>query len=226
VYQCRGQEIVFVVVAALIFLGSPWAGAVADPTVDARVCSVAGGRDANNNTIICNFGLTSEQFQALKEALMGARVPPRERLEEISKQPGSVPGVETRVEIHGDSLNISEEKTWISPQVTADMPESQAKSLLEAGKTAAVGAQGCFVPPDTPPTEKARGNWRFMPETASVIPDQHSCNSGQANIGGGVINNPRATNICLDVSARPAQQGVYHCTTAARIQVKVTRPGY
>src|SRR5580658_8892681 len=55
--------------AALLISISPARRAfAADSPVSASACSVAGGRDASNNSVTCYFGMTPEQFKEATEA--------------------------------------------------------------------------------------------------------------------------------------------------------------
>ena len=54
-----------------------------------RSCAIAAGRDASNNTVICNFGLTPEQLKQVTEAAVsGATAPLLDRIAAVSKTLG------------------------------------------------------------------------------------------------------------------------------------------
>jgi len=60
--------------ALLISVSSTGQAFAADNPVSAGACSVAGGRDASNNNLTCNFfGLTPEQFKARFGYLVGLK---------------------------------------------------------------------------------------------------------------------------------------------------------
>lgn len=63
----RGREAAIGLVLIAIALPLGYGRAAGDGGVGAAPCSVAGGRDANNNTLNCNFGLTPEQFKNLTD---------------------------------------------------------------------------------------------------------------------------------------------------------------
>ena len=62
------QKIVRFAAAALLIALVSRGAAAADPAVDASACSIAAGRDARNNTLTCNFGLTPEQLKQVTDA--------------------------------------------------------------------------------------------------------------------------------------------------------------
>ena len=88
------------------------AAQAADNAVGAAACSVAGGRDASNNTITCNFGLTPEQLkQATEAAVKGATEAQQEHLDKISGTLGvTKDAAEKLLRIVGEDPNVSEDK--------------------------------------------------------------------------------------------------------------------
>lgn len=66
--MCRGwQAAIGLMLVTITFAPARAAG---DGAVGAAPCSVAGGRDASNNTLNCNFGLTPEQFRQLTDSVV------------------------------------------------------------------------------------------------------------------------------------------------------------
>ncbi len=88
------------------------ARAAADAAVGAAPCSVAAGRDANNNTLVCNFGLTPEQLkQATEAAVKGATEAQQEHLDKISETLGvTKSATKTLLKIVGNDPNIPDDK--------------------------------------------------------------------------------------------------------------------
>jgi tetratricopeptide (TPR) repeat protein len=125
------------------------ARAAADSAVGAAPCSVAGGRDAGSNTIICNFGLTPEQLKQLTEAVVkGATEPLTHQIVDISKTLGvTQDAAEKLLKIVGEDPNIPEDKLAeslskvaadyqrLQTQVAALNPDNPtAKALVEQAK--------------------------------------------------------------------------------------------
>jgi tetratricopeptide (TPR) repeat protein len=88
------------------------APAAADGAVGAAPCSVAAGHDANNNTLVCNFGLTPEQLkQATEAAVKGATEAQQEHLDKISETLGvTKSATKTLLKIIGNDPNIPDDK--------------------------------------------------------------------------------------------------------------------
>ncbi len=90
----------------------PAARAAGDSAVGAAPCGIAAGRDASNNTLTCNFGLTPEQLKQLTEAAVrGATEPLAHQIVDISKTLGVTEGAaETLLKIIGEDPNIPVDK--------------------------------------------------------------------------------------------------------------------
>jgi tetratricopeptide (TPR) repeat protein len=114
----------------LVALASPLAPARAatDGAVEAALCSVASGRDANNNTLNCNFGLTPEQFKQLTDSVVkgaaeaagkgateaaveAAKRTEQEQIDRIGKTLGvTEDAVKSLLKIVGEDPNVPEDK--------------------------------------------------------------------------------------------------------------------
>src|SRR5689334_3027639 len=86
--------------------------ALGDSSVNADQCGVAAGRDASNNTITCNFGLTPEQLRELTNAAVaGATSPLVREIVEVSKRLGvSQEAAKTLLRIAGEQTNVPDER--------------------------------------------------------------------------------------------------------------------
>jgi tetratricopeptide (TPR) repeat protein len=110
-------------------LPSPQARAAVDGAVGAAApCSVAGGRDANNNTLNCNFGLTPEQFKQLTDSVVkgaaeaagkgaseaaveAAKKTQQEQIDTISKTLGVTDSaVKSLLKIVGEDPNVPDDR--------------------------------------------------------------------------------------------------------------------
>jgi hypothetical protein len=81
------RKIVFTLVCAVLFVFCERDAAGAE--VNAENCGIAAGRDAHGNTITCNYGLTSDEIEALTHAAVtGATGPLLDRIESLSKRLG------------------------------------------------------------------------------------------------------------------------------------------
>jgi hypothetical protein len=85
---CSKTALVLIAVAA-VFPASCLSGWAANDSISAAQCSVAGGRDASNNTVTCNFGLTPEQLRQITNAAVeGVSAPLMDQVINISKRLG------------------------------------------------------------------------------------------------------------------------------------------
>jgi tetratricopeptide (TPR) repeat protein len=99
-------------------------------TISAAPCGVAAGRDASNNTVTCNFGLTPEQLKLLTEAAVrGATEPLTHQIVDISKTLGvTEDAAKTLLKIVGEDPNIPEDKLAEAlSKVAADYQRLQAQ---------------------------------------------------------------------------------------------------
>ena len=112
-YHHYHQKVAAFAAAALIAtLVTRDASAAESSPVTASACSVAAGRDASNNTLTCNFGLTPEQLrQVTKAAVEGATGPLIDRISVISKTLGvTEDAAKTLLKIAGEQLDVPDEK--------------------------------------------------------------------------------------------------------------------
>ena len=124
----RWQAIVGLTLFASALQLPPARAAVNGAVSEAAPCSVVGGRDANNNTLNCNFGLTQEQFKQLTElvvkgaveaagkgvtgaAVEAATKTQQEQIDKISKMLGvTEDAVKSLLKIVGEDPNVPEDK--------------------------------------------------------------------------------------------------------------------
>jgi hypothetical protein len=143
-----GKAALGLVIVAIALPLSPARGG-SDGAVRAAPCSVAAGHDANNNTFVCNFGLTPEQLkQATEAAVKGATGPLIDRIADISKTLGvTEDAAKTLLKIVGEDANIPEDKLaealsnvateyqQLKTQVAALNPDNPtAKAFVEQAK--------------------------------------------------------------------------------------------
>jgi len=97
-----------VLIAALVAGNS----IAADSSVSANTCSVSAGRDASNNTLTCNFGLTPEQLREVtKAAVEGATEPLIGGIGDISKRLGiTEEAAKTLLRIVGEQSDLPDER--------------------------------------------------------------------------------------------------------------------
>ena len=97
-----------VLIAALVAGNS----IAADSSVSANTCSVSAGRDASNNTLTCNFGLTPEQLREVtKAAVEGATEPLIGGIGDISKRLGiTEEAAKTLLCIVGEQSDLPDER--------------------------------------------------------------------------------------------------------------------
>jgi ribonuclease D len=139
----------------------PRSAEAADSAISARDCAIASGHDAQNNTVICNFGLTSEQLKELtRAAVAGATEPLLDRMEALGKRLGvTKEAAETLLRIVGEQPDIPDEDLTkalskvatnyknLQAQVAAMSTESpvaralvtQAKTEIAAGRLQSAG---------------------------------------------------------------------------------------
>lgn len=151
----RGWQAAVGLILTAIALPATTARAANDSAVGTASCSVAAGRDASNNTLTCNFGLTPEQLKQLTEAAVrGATEPLTHQIAVISKTLGvTEDAAEKLLKIVGEDPNVSEDKLAealtkaaedfkkLQAQLAALNPENetarklveQAKPVIEAG---------------------------------------------------------------------------------------------
>jgi tetratricopeptide (TPR) repeat protein len=132
--------------------------AAADGAISAAPCGVAAGRDASNNTITCNFGLSPEQLKQLTEAAVkGATEPLAHQIVDVSKTLGvTADAAKSLLKIVGEDSNVPEDKLAealskaaqdykrLQAQIAALNPDNliaralveQAKPEIEAGRFA------------------------------------------------------------------------------------------
>ncbi|QCO04871.1 toll/interleukin-1 receptor domain-containing protein [Azospirillum argentinense] len=118
--------------------------------------------------------------------------------------------------------HTTEELVWESPQVTVDVTEQQAESLLSQGMKAVIENTECFSPPPKKDSEKYQ--WKFVTSTTVARIDQILCNSGMEGAGSVRVTENHDDRICLAVKAAPSASGIYHCRTKAHIEVTIRRP--
>ena len=108
----RGWQAAIGPILVAIALSVTPARAAADSALGAAPCSVAAGHDANNNTLVCNFGLTPEQLKELTEAVVkGATGPLVDRITDVSKTLGvTEDAAKTLLKIVGNDPNIPDDK--------------------------------------------------------------------------------------------------------------------
>ena len=124
-----GEGAVGLILTAIALSLTPAHGA-ADSSVGAAPCSVAAGRDASNNTLTCNFGLTPEQLKQLTEAAVkGATEPLTHQIVDISKTLGvTEDAAKTLLKIVGEDQNVPEDKLAEAlSNVAADYQRLQAQ---------------------------------------------------------------------------------------------------
>lgn len=113
-----------------IALPTTAAHAADNATISAAPCGVAAGRDASNNTVTCNYGLTPEQLKQLTEAAVrGATEPLARELADVSKTLGVTENAaKTILKIVGEDPNIPEDKLAEAlSNVAADYQQLKAK---------------------------------------------------------------------------------------------------
>ena len=124
----RGGEAAVGLMLIAIAVPLTSARAAADSAVGAAPCSVAAGRDASNNTLNCNFGLTPEQFKQLTDSVVKgaaealgkgateaavdvATKAQQEQIDKISKTLGvTEDAAKTLLKIVGEDPNIPDDK--------------------------------------------------------------------------------------------------------------------
>jgi tetratricopeptide (TPR) repeat protein len=108
---CSKTALALVAVATLFpaCCSSGWA---ANDSISAAQCSVAGGRDASNNTVTCNFGLTPEQLRQITNAAVeGVTAPLMDQVVNISKRLGVTENAaRTLLRIAGQQADIPNER--------------------------------------------------------------------------------------------------------------------
>jgi hypothetical protein len=107
------QEVAAFAAAALIAaLVAGDAVAADSTTVTASACALSAGRDASNNTVTCNFGLTQEQLNQLTEAAVkGATEPLVTQIRAIGKILDiTEDAAKTLLKVVGEDPNVSEDK--------------------------------------------------------------------------------------------------------------------
>ena len=132
-----------------IALPTTAAHAADNASISAAPCGVAAGRDASNNTLTCNYGLTPEQLKQLTEAAVrGVTEPLIHQIVDISKTLGvTEDAAKTLLRIVGEDPNIPEDKLAealsnvaadyqrLKAQVAALNPDNPiAKALVEQAK--------------------------------------------------------------------------------------------
>jgi hypothetical protein len=87
-------------------------GRAANDSISAAQCSVAGGRDASNNTMTCNFGLSPEQLrQVTNAAVEGVTTPLMDQIVHISKRLGVTENAtRTLLRIAGQQADVPDER--------------------------------------------------------------------------------------------------------------------
>jgi tetratricopeptide (TPR) repeat protein len=123
--------------------------ALGDTSTSAGPCSVAAGRDASNNTLTCNFGLTPEQLREVTEgAVAGATSSMTKEIVNISKRLGvTEDAAKTLLRIAGEQTNVPDERLAetltkiandykrLQEQVAALSPDNLiAKKLVEQAR--------------------------------------------------------------------------------------------
>lgn len=124
----RGWQAALGLTLIAIALPTPAAHAGTNGAVSAAPCGVAAGRDARNNTTICNFGLTPEQFRELTDSVVKrtaeaagkgatdaavevARKAQQDQIEKIGKTLGMTEdAVKSLLKIVGEDPNVPEDK--------------------------------------------------------------------------------------------------------------------
>jgi tetratricopeptide (TPR) repeat protein len=128
---------------------APGTGDGAVGAISAAPCGVAAGRDASNNTVTCNFGLTPEQLKQLTEAAVkGATAAVQDHVDKVSRTLGvTEDAAEKLLKIVGEDPNIPEDKLAealskvagdyqrLQVQVAALNPDNPtAKALVDEAK--------------------------------------------------------------------------------------------
>jgi len=128
-----------VLIAALVAGNS----IAADSSVSANTCSVSAGRDASNNTLTCNFGLTPEQLREVtKAAVEGATEPLIGGIGDISKRLGiTEEAAKTLLCIVGEQSDLPDERlaeslTKVANPAARNLVD-RARSEIAAGHFAA-----------------------------------------------------------------------------------------
>src|SRR5947209_7726844 len=106
------QEVAAFAAAALIAALVAGDAISADSSVSANACSAAAGRDASNNTLTCNFGLSPEQLREVtKAAVKGATGALIGRMEDISRRLGiTEDAAKTLLRIVGEQPDVPNER--------------------------------------------------------------------------------------------------------------------
>ncbi len=122
-------------VAAALAVVVPRAALAFGDKVEAGSCSIASAGSASNNTVTCNFGLTSEQLKQVTEAAVtgavkGATGPLVDRITDISKTLGvTEDAAKTLLKIVGEDPNIPEDKlAQALTKVASDYKRLQAQA--------------------------------------------------------------------------------------------------
>jgi tetratricopeptide (TPR) repeat protein len=124
------QKVAAVAAALLVGIATGQAPA-ADRSVEASACAIAAGGDVRANTLICNFGLTPEQFrQATEAAVTGATGPLLDRIEAISGKLGiTTEAARTLLRIVGEQTDVPTERLpEVLTKVAQDYKRLQARA--------------------------------------------------------------------------------------------------
>ena len=129
----RNQKIAALLGALLVLAVAGGKSAIAadDPSNTANACSIAAGRNAYNNTLVCNFGLTPEQLkQATEAAVRGATEPLLDRIDGISQKLGvTKEAAKTLLRIVGQQPDIPDDKLAEAlTKVAADYKQLQTQA--------------------------------------------------------------------------------------------------
>ncbi|MGF6632868.1 hypothetical protein [Paraburkholderia sp. MM6662-R1] len=115
----------------------------------------------------------------------------------------------------------TEDSTWTTPSVPAEITEDQARKMHEKGKTTAAGFSNCFPPPTD---WQGKSGWHFVPGSATPMPERHVCNNGYSNSGAQSIDKLTEDTICMTAGARtPDPDAIAHCTTSFHATVTIRR---
>ncbi len=128
--------------------------AAENSAVNASSCAIAAARNATNNTLTCNFGLTQEQLrQVTKAAVEGETDRIMNRIVDISKQLGiTEDAAKTLLRIVGEQTDVPDERLGevltkvandykrLQTQVAALNPDNPtAHALVEQAKSEIAG---------------------------------------------------------------------------------------
>lgn len=110
------QEVASRLAAALLaLLVAGESAAAVGSSVTATTCAIAAGRDASQNTVTCNYGLTPEQLREVtKAAVEGATAPLTTMVIAVSKK-----------------LGISESATRTLLRIVGEQPDVPGERLAE-----------------------------------------------------------------------------------------------